>query len=185
MSSTPARPSMADRLKLVEASGDDMFFPKATVTVKYGDYSLKAYPKVDSSHRPCEIIFAMLSNRSQAEAQHFHPAQTLDFTASRCGMEVNARVAQAQWTSRVTDMWADPSKLTVLSYHTSLGTIIADAIDPATGAICPITDGTVGTRRPADVAFAKVRLKIDFQELHYKNDPCTARFTYFIRCRQC
>jgi hypothetical protein len=77
-------------------------------------------------------------------------------------------------------MWADPSKLTILSYHNSLGTVIADAIDPATGVIRPITDGPVDTRRPADVAFAKVRLEIDFQELHYKNDPCTARFTYFI-----
>jgi hypothetical protein len=169
-----------ERLKLLTSGDSSMWLPEKLVNVKYRDSHFKAYREIDTSAIPQELNYAMFMNRKLAENQYFDSIQVLDFIAGRCGAENNARIAISQWTSRLTSHWSDPAQLTVISYHNSLGTKIDNAIDDTTGQLKPITDGTIDTRRPEDVAFAKVRLEIDYQDLHYENEECKYSCTYFI-----
>eukprot|EP00956_Cyclotella_meneghiniana_P009863 scaffold13641_cov42-Cyclotella_meneghiniana.AAC.7 len=157
-----------------------LFIPKKLEVVKYGSLSLNAYPEVDHNSPAAERVFALMINKQAAEAQYCDPASVIDFYASRVGLESHAHVAVAQWTSRLKEKWADPANLTILSYHSASGNAIADAIDPATGVLCEITDGAAGTRRPAGVRLALVRCTISYDDLYYANDPTTLNVEYFI-----
>ena len=169
-----------ERLKLLTSGDSSMWLPEKLVNVKYRDSHFKAYREIDTSAIPQELNYAMFMNKRLAESQYFDSIQVLDFIAGRCGAENNARIAISQWTSRLTTMWCDPTQLTVISYHNSAGVVIDNAIDDTTGQLKPIDDGTVDSRRPEDVAFAKVRLTIDYQDLHYKNEECKYSCNYFI-----
>ena len=167
-------------LKALTEKDSGLFIPKKLEVVKYGSISLNAYPEVDHNSPAAERVFALMINKQAAESQYCDPASVIDFYASRVGLESHARVAVAQWTSRLKEKWADPANLTVLSYHSANGNAIADAIDPATGVLREITDGAAGTRRPAGVRLALVRFTISYDDLHYANDPTTLNVEYFI-----
>jgi hypothetical protein len=65
-----------------------------------------------------------------------------------------------------------------ISYHEN-GAIINDVIDLITHAPHPIYNGTVDTRRPANVRFVHVRCTIDYRDLHHTNSPCAVKLDYF------
>eukprot|EP00956_Cyclotella_meneghiniana_P020206 scaffold35356_cov44-Cyclotella_meneghiniana.AAC.2 len=167
-------------LKVLAERDSDMFIPKKLEAVKYGGTTLMAYPEVDHNSPAAERVFALMINKQAAESQYLDVKAVINFYASRVGLESHARVAVSQWTSRLKEKWNDPANLTVLSYHSATGAVIPNAIDPATGTLREITDGAVGTRRPAGVRLALVQCSISFDDLHYDNAPTTLRVEYFI-----
>lgn len=172
--------ALESRLQGLAKTDDSMFIPKKLVPVKVDGKTIMAYEEIDSNTPPAERLYALMCNKSAAENAMMTPQQVINFYASRCNLEANARAATAQWTSRLTNKWDNPNELEVLSYHDHQGALIPNAIDPATGALRPITDGDPATRRPASVRFAQVRLRIDYQDIHHDNAPCTVDLTYFI-----
>jgi hypothetical protein len=169
-------------LRMLAKSDNDMFIPKKLETVKFEGKTLSAYPVLDTDALNAEKVHTLLCNRQAAEASNLGPYQTITFTASRSNLDATARVLISQWMGRLSQLWCVPDQLEVLSYHDPTGAVIADAIDPATGVLRPIDDGDETTRRPANVRFVQVRIRVDYhyQDLHFKNDPCEVRLDYFI-----
>jgi hypothetical protein len=169
-----------DKIRHIAKSDDSMFIPKKLENVKYEGKTIQAYPVIGHDDPAPERVYALLCNRNSAEQKLLGPSEVINFAASRCNLDAHARVLTSQWTSRFNASWNDPSLLTVLSYHDSLGARINDAIDPATGVLRTIDDGPVDSRRPANIRFAQVRLTLDYSDLHHSNTPTSVHLDYFI-----
>ena len=176
----PAREAHDSRLRILSKDDNSMFIPQRLESVKYEGKNLQAYPFTGTDAPPAERVYALTCNRRAAENAFLGPQQTIAFYASRADLDSQASVAMSQWTCRLTSNWSNPAHLTVLGYYSSAGARIADAIDPATGVLRPITDGPANTRRPADVRFAKVSLTVDYRDLHHADEPCNVRMNYYI-----
>jgi hypothetical protein len=172
--------ALENRLQVFAKTDNAMFIPKALETVKYEGKTIQAYPIVGPDAPASERIYALLCNKHAAENAFLSPLQTISFYSSRCGMDAHARVFVAQWMSRFRHQWCNPAALEVLSYHDTTGAILNDAIDPVTRTLRPIDDGTIDTRRPANVRFVHVRCTLDYHDLHHTNSPCVVKLEYFI-----
>ena len=173
-----------DRLKVLSQDDNSMFIPKRLEPVKYEGKTLQAYPFTGSDAPPAERIYALQCNRKAAENAFLGPQQVIAFYASRLDLDSQARIAMSQWTGRINQQWNDPARLTVLGYYEENGTLLNNAIDPATGVLRPITDGTAVTRRPAGVRFAKVRLAIDYSDIIQGGVPCTVNLDFYLKLPQ-
>ena len=90
-----------------------------------------------------------------------------------------------QWMSRFRDAWADPQFFRVLGFANSAGILLPDAsLDVDSTILKPINDGTLATRRPADVAFVQVRCTVNYTSLHHKGEMCKCNIDYYVALPQ-
>ena len=177
----PSQNSLEKRLEVLQKNDSQMFIPKKLVSVKTAGQTIMGYPEIDHTAPAAERVYALMVNRQAARDAFLSTVQEVAFYSGRTGIEVQSGVLITQWHSRLVNNWADPAQLTVISYHGADGAVINDAIDPDTGVLRPIDDGPAGTRRPAGVTSAQVRLTLNFTDLHHNNEPTECVMTYFIQ----
>ena len=160
------------------------FTPKALVSITIGRQYVNLYPVVDNTMGAHERAYAFHVNKTNLAALLITPRQMLTALAHQIGQDTSIQGDISDFLHRFSTVWCDFSKLTVVSFHDSVGEHIPDTTTVADPAILlPVQNGAVITCRALDVRFVYVRADIDYSD-KIASGVCTFRTEYFIELPQ-
>jgi hypothetical protein len=86
--------------------------------------------------------------------------------ADRLNLMLTAKSGPANWERKLSHNWENFQYLTILSWHNTKGTVIADTTSAANPSVLkPIHDGKRDDCRSAGIKFIQVQLKLDYSDL--------------------
>ena len=144
----------------------ESFRPKESEQITVGRYHCMVYPKVTPEMHDYECAFAFHQTSAALQLLKIEPAQYLDTLGLRLDVSTIVEANKFQWLRHFDKNWCSPAHTSILSFHNSAGNIMNDAVVAGTMTLKPFTDGLANNaRRPADVRFVRLQLRLDFRPL--------------------
>ena len=167
-----------------------MLISKHLEPVKYEGKTLQAYPFTGSDAPPC---WAHLCPSMQPIGRWkclFRPSAGYCILRESFGSwsASSDRDVSVDRPHQPAMEWSHPPHCSWLLwrewYSSPNGTLLPNSINPTTGTLHPITDGTAATRRPAGVRFVKVCLPIDYSDIVQGGGSCTVNLDFYLKLPQ-
>ena len=164
----------------------ETFHPKETTAVAVGRFTVHLYPKITSSMPESECAHAFHHNVAALRHLDIRPALYLDTLGDQLNLNTTVEGLKFDWMCHFAKNWANFNNLTILAFHDSAGAPLNTATLPCSLVLKPLVNGlTTEARRPGDVAFVRLRCRLDYAEFMVEpRDPHPMEVLYYLQLPQ-